>query len=326
MAQTLFKQLDGQLMRNTLKMGVATLITASIASWTDRIEYVWYPMMAVVIVVDDNDDQTVKAATSRILGTVTGGLVTCMVYILVGGWQGVLLSLLLMVPVLRALGWQSALGSAGLVCVLSLMVPSHAELDWSYVFNRALDTVIGCVVALGVSLLFWPRSAERELGLIDARLLSSLGEQLDRYSQWQQQGGARPEPLRLPPFSADLERLESLVNIERSGPRHRRLRRSGWERRVGLWRHAHFHWIAWERLLLALPDAASQPSDPMKQQIESLRGQLSGASRPMPRRVPAAWQRLASERTLPLLPLLALEEEWRQLHTSLGAIGRRRQC
>ena len=82
-AQTLFKQVDGQLMRNTLKMGVATLITASIASWTDRIEYVWYPTMAVVIVVDDNDDQTVKAATSRILGTVTGGLVTCMVYILV---------------------------------------------------------------------------------------------------------------------------------------------------------------------------------------------------------------------------------------------------
>ena len=325
-ATSLLARLDAPLMRNTLKMGVAALLTAAIAVWSERIEFVWYPLMAVVIVVDDNDDQTIKAASSRILGTITGGLVTFLVHTLVGGWQGVLLSLLLMVPVLRALGWQSALGTAGLVSVMFLMVPSHADLNWQYVFNRALDTVVGCVVALGVSLLFWPRSAERELDQIDARLLRSVGEQLDRYSQWQRLSGSRPNPLNVAALSADLERLEALVNQERSGPRHRRLQRSGWVVRLGLWRHAHFHWIAWERLLQALPPSLNDPAAPMEQQIDALRGQLGGAARSMPRRDPQPWQVLAKARQLPLLPLLALEEEWRQLHAGLGQLGRGRPC
>ena len=326
MATPLLRRLDAQLLRNTFKMGVAALLTAGIASWTERLEFVWYPMLAVVIVVDDNDDQTIKAASSRILGTITGGLVTFLVHTLVGDWQGVLLSMLLMIPVLRMLGWQSALGTAGLVSVMFLMVPSHEVLNWQYVFNRAIDTAVGCVVALVVSLLFWPRSAERELKQIDARLLNNIALQLDRYSQWQQQQGARPESLIVAPFSADVDRLETLVNLERSGPRHRRLSRSGWGNQLGMWRTVHFHWIAWERLLQALPLSASEPSEPMRKQIEALRAQANGAAQTTPRRNPAAWHHLASERQLPLLPLLALEEEWRQLHASLGAIGRRRQC
>ena len=139
MATPLFARLDALLVRNTLKLAVAALLTASVAVWAERIEYVWYPLMAVVIVVDDNDDQTIQAATSRILGTITGGLVTFLVHAVVGGWQGVLLSMLLMIPVLRTLGWQSSFGTAGLVSVMFLMIPSHEALNWSYVFNRGLE-------------------------------------------------------------------------------------------------------------------------------------------------------------------------------------------
>jgi len=52
---------DALLVRNSLKMFTAVFITAAIALWFERIEFVWYPLMAVVIVVDDNDDHTVKA-------------------------------------------------------------------------------------------------------------------------------------------------------------------------------------------------------------------------------------------------------------------------
>ena len=68
--------MDALLVRNSLKMFTAVFITAAIALWFERIEFVWYPLMAVVIVVDDNDDHTVKAATARVMGTVVGGLVT----------------------------------------------------------------------------------------------------------------------------------------------------------------------------------------------------------------------------------------------------------
>ncbi|MFY7949821.1 MAG: oligosaccharide flippase family protein, partial [Gemmatimonas sp.] len=47
-----------------------------------------------------------------------------------------LVSLVLMIPVLQGLGWQSALGTASLISIMFLMIPSHVALNWDYVFNR----------------------------------------------------------------------------------------------------------------------------------------------------------------------------------------------
>lgn len=310
------------LLRNSLKLFVAVFITAAIASWTERIQFLWYPLMAVVIVVDDNDDHTIQAATSRIAGTVIGGLITFLVHTILAGWIGVLVSLLLMIPVLNRLGWQNALGTAGLTSVMFLMIPSHAALNWDYVFNRGLDTVVGCVVALVVSLLFWPHNSASELKAADHRLRQRLCSQLQAYSDWLDQRRSRPLPLDPAPLSNDLQRLEQLVARERSGPRHQALRRSGWERRLRLWQLAHFHWIAWERLLAGLPEQPSQRAAPLVQVVAGLRRQLGGEPAPTPRRQPQRWQQLAQQLQLPLLPLLALEEEGRPLHACLGGLNR----
>ena len=316
--------MDPQLLRNSLKMAVAVFITAAIAVWCERIEFIWYPLLAVIMVVDDQDDQTVQAAMGRILGTLVGGLVTFLVHTLLSGWPGVLVSLLLMIPVLRAFGWQSSLSTAGLLSVMFLMIPSHVALNWDYVFNRALDTVVGCVVAIGVGLLFWPRTSYHELRAADGRLRQSLAAQLQRYEHWLQGPPALPlpAPLNVAPLSADLARIETLVNRERSGPRHRRLRASGWERRLMLWRQAQQHWIAWERLLHGLPPGLDGDCQPLASGIRALARQLAGGTQPTPARDPATWCALAQARGMPLLPLLALAEEQRPLHASLGAIGR----
>ena len=121
--------MDALLVRNSLKMFTAVFITAAIALWFERIEFVWYPLMAVVIVVDDNDDHTVKAATARVMGTVVGGLVTFVVHTSLSGWVGVLVSILLMIPVLRLFGWQSGLSTAATLSVMFLMIPRYEALD-----------------------------------------------------------------------------------------------------------------------------------------------------------------------------------------------------
>ena len=316
--------MDAPLLRNSLKMAVAVFITAAIAVWSERVAFIWYPLLAVIMVVDDQDDQTVQAAMGRILGTLVGGLVTFLVHTLLSGWQGVLVSLLLMIPVLRAFGWQSSLSTAGLLSVMFLMIPSHVALNWDYVFNRALDTVVGCVVAIGVGLLFWPRTSYHELNAADGRLRQDLAAQLARYEHWLQGPPAqpRPTPLNVVPLSSDLQRIETLVNRERSGPRHRRLRASGWERRLRLWRQTQQHWIAWERLLSSLPPGLDGNCQPLASSIQALAQQLAGSTQATPPRNPAPWCELAQERGLPLLPLLALAEELRPLHASLGAIGR----
>jgi uncharacterized membrane protein YgaE (UPF0421/DUF939 family) len=292
------------------------------ASHFERIAFVWYPLLAVVIVVDDNDEQTIAAARSRILGTVAGGLVTFLVHTILSGWIGVLVSLLLMIPLLQLLGWQSALGTAGLTSVMFLMIPSHAALNWDYVFNRGLDTVVGCVVAILVGLLFWPQNSSSELTAADHHLRRSLQTQLQAYSDWLAQRRSKPNPLNTAPLTNDLQRIEQLVAQERKGPRHQALKRSGWEQRLRLWQLAHFHWIAWERLMAGLPEKQTLQADLLRHAVEELQRQLSGEPGPTPGRDPQRWQQLAQQLQLPLLPLLALTEEARPLHACLGGLNR----
>ena len=313
-----------QLLRNSLKLFVAVFLTATIASWTERIEFVWYPILAAIIVVDDNDEQTIQAAAARILGTVLGGLITFLVHTMLSGWIGVLVSLVLMIPVLQVLGWQSALGTAGLTSIMFLMIPSHVALNWDYVFNRAVDTVVGCVVAILVGLLFWPRDSYRELSLTDQRLRSSLAGQLQRYRHWLEEQGARPGPLDPATLTSDLLRLEQLVSRERSGPKHRRLRSSRWEQRLRLWQLTHFHWIAWERLMANLPEQPLQAAPLFHGCVEGLQRQLLAEPSPTPGRRSEQWQELAQQQRLPLLPLLALGAELRPLHACLGGLNRLR--
>jgi uncharacterized membrane protein YgaE (UPF0421/DUF939 family) len=315
--------LDAALLRNSLKLAVAALVTATIAVHFERIEFVWYPLLAVVIVVDDNDDHTVQAATGRVMGTVLGGLITFLVHTALSGWMGVLVSLVLMVPALQLLGWQSALGTASLTSIMFLMIPSHVALNWDYVFNRALDTAVGCLVAIAVGLLFWPRNALAEMAEADGRLRRQLSGQLERYGDWLERGHARPRPLDPAPLGSDLQRLEQLLDQERAGPRHHAIKWGNWEQRLRLWQLTHFHWLAWERLLAELPEPQIKAAQPLRQAVLALGQQLLGVDpRPTPPRQPQLWRQLAAHQQLPLLPLLALAEEWRPLHACLGGLRR----
>ena len=161
---------------------MAAFVTAALSLWFERIAYVWYPMLAVVTVMEDGDDLSLKAARVRVFGTITGGLVTFLVHTVLAGWQGVLVSLMLMLPLLRWLGWQPAAGTATLVSLMFLMIPSHVALNWDYVFNRTLDTAVGCVIAILVGLLslrlFWPDLAVEGNRQRLRRFLADLGAAL----------------------------------------------------------------------------------------------------------------------------------------------------
>ncbi|MEB3234525.1 MAG: FUSC family protein [Cyanobacteriota bacterium] len=295
------------LLRKSFKLAIASFITAAIAVFFQRIEFVWYPLLAVVVVVDDNDEQTVAAARSRILGTIVGGLVTFLVHSILAGWIGVMVSILLMVPVLRLLGWQSGLSTAALVSVMFLMIPGHAELNWNYVFNRALDTSVGCGVALAVGLLLWPRDRMRQLGCADAELRGLLQRQLQAYGLWLAGQAPRPAPLSMADLGARLASMQRWIELERRGPHSRLLQRQRWGQRQMLWRLVVNHWLQWERLLVDVqPDAQLQAS------LETLIDQLQHSGLlPLPQlqaRVTQPWQWAASAAPRPL-PYLAVKAE-----------------
>lgn len=306
--------LNPELLRKSLKLAVAAFITAAVAFHFQRIEFVWYPLLAVVVVVDDNDEQTVQAARARILGTVGGGLVTFLVHSVVSGWLGVMLSILLMAPVLRALGWQAGLGTGALVSVMFLMLPEHERLNWEYVFNRALDTSVGCVIALAVGLLFWPRNRLRELAITEEQQLQQLQQQVAAYRDWLDAGGSRPTPLPPVSLSAKLARMNQWVQLEQTGPHRSWLRRQRWRQRLLVWRTVQHHWVQWERLL-----RDAEPSEALQASLEQMQRVLEQQRQPDLHLALAPWQQAAERSPRPLL-LLAIAEELQPLLAALGTI------
>ncbi len=318
---------------------MAAFLTAALSLWFERIAYVWYPMLAVVTVMEDGDDLSLQAARVRVFGTITGGLVTFLVHTVLSGWQGVLVSLLLMLPLLRWLGWQSAAGTATLVSLMFLMIPSHVALNWDYVFNRTLDTAVGCVIAILVGLLFWPRRGVDRLMRLELGLRNGYLAQLERQRDWLEGRGERPLPLPPARLSHDLVAMEQLVAEERRGPHGRRLQGQRWPQRLQLWGAVQHHWVQWERLLAGLPDRlrpepspggedgdGGGSSDPLAAALACMGALLQGGSLPPPALDPRPWQTLAQIRSLPLLPLLALAQELHPLMASLRTLSLVTRC
>ena len=317
------------MLRNSLRLGVAAFLTAALSLWFERIAYVWYPMLAVVTVMEDGDDLSLQAARVRVFCTITGGLVTFLVHTLLSGWPGVLVSLLLILPLLRWLGWQSAAGTATLVSLMFLMIPSHVALNWDYVFNRTLDTAVGCVIAIVVGLLFWPRRGFDRLLRLEAGLRQGYAAQLEQQRNWLEGRGVRPQPLPPALLSRDLVAMEQLLAQERRGPHGQRLQRQHWSQRLQLWGAVQHHWVQWERLLGGLPDRLRpdpEPGNPLRAGMASIAALLRGESFPVLAPGPGPWQSLARRRSLPLLPLLALAQEQHPLLASLRTLSLVARC
>ena len=317
------------LLRNSLKMATAIFITTALAEHFDHIQYVYYSLTGTLFAVDDNDDQTWKAGASRILGTIVGGLITFWVHTIASGWGGVLLSLLFMIPVLRMLGWSSGLGTAATICVMFLMIPSYTELNWDYVFNRTLDTALGCAVGIGTNVLFWPKNHHTELQTIEASLRSGLLNQIQGYRAWMTDQKPRPDPLSPAQFSEGLQRMKQLVTMEQTGPAAHQLNRRRWPQRLMLWQQVGLHWVQWERLVAASDLPTPMGIDhPLRRGLEGMANLLMGQRAGAPA-TSRDWNALAQPSGRPLLLLLALAEELKPLQANLRSLshgGRSRPC
>jgi uncharacterized membrane protein YgaE (UPF0421/DUF939 family) len=245
---------NGNLLRQSLRLGLSVLITCAIAQHFQRITYLWYPLLAVTFVVDDQDDNSLRAARGRILGTVTGGLVTFVVHTILTGWIGILVSLLISIPLLRRLGWSSGLSTAAVITIMFLGIPGYSLLNWSYVFNRSVDTVVGIVVALLMGRLFWPKNRLARMQELSDGLLTILHHRLNAHSAAFQGRGPAPEPIDSEAITRSLLELQRLINVEESlGPRHsQRLRQRRWPQRMSLLRCLQVRWLLVERLLESL--------------------------------------------------------------------------
>ena len=104
------------LSRSSLRAAIKITLAAALAgAWALRfsqVEFVWYPLLAVVMCMDETDTRVVAAARARVLGTIAAGLVSFLVHTLLEGWLGLTVTLLIVVPLLRLFKWQASLATA----------------------------------------------------------------------------------------------------------------------------------------------------------------------------------------------------------------------
>jgi len=314
--------LTSPVLRAALKYGLAAALAGTLAMNRKDVEFAWYPLLAVVMCMDETDTRVLAASRTRVLGTLTGGLVGGLVHMVLSGWVGLTVSLLLVVPLLRLLGWQSSRGLGMLVCSMLFLIERYTEQNWAYVGSRILDTLIGIGAVLVVSFLFWPVDRLAEIRSIDAQLRRFITPRLEEIRRGLKEPGPLLERPSLPLIGSRLNlRLAQLVGDELRSAPGGRAHRQHWRQRHLLWERIHHHSLQVERLARLLPPGALTNAD--TPWLDGLPAMLvSGGNAEVPA-LPSRQSlvRLASGHQLPPLLLLGLDDELQRLVRSLHSLA-----
>ena len=135
-----------------------------------------------------------------------------------------------------------------------LGIHDYTLLDWNYVLNRSIDTLVGICVALVISHLLWPKDRLKRMEELHELLMATLNQRMFQHMQALQGLTPMPAPLNPVSLTRNILEIQRLMNIEQQlGPRRRdQLTRLRWNQRISLWRSLQSHWILIERLLDSL--------------------------------------------------------------------------
>lgn len=117
-----------------------------------KLEFPIYAIIAAVIVLDLSAAETRTLALRRIAGTVVGSVLGAVLSVLLP--HGVLtmgLGIFLAMFLTHALGLTAAARIAGYVCAIVLL--EYTANPWDYAMWRFVETILGIIVALLVSLV-----------------------------------------------------------------------------------------------------------------------------------------------------------------------------
>ena len=246
-------ELNQQALKNAIKYFVAAAIAGSIALATDQVSFIWYPLLAVVMCMDETETRVIAASRGRMLGTVAAGVVGFVVHTVLQGWVALTVSLLILVPILRWCRWQAGLATGVVLLSMLFLVAEYSSLDWLYILNRTIDTLIGVLVAILVSNLLWPINRLAEIYSLDLKLRQLLSKRLLNIQQLLFGTASAPEAQLPLEGSRLIGQLSQLVNDELRSRPHGAATQKHWRQRCILWERVNHHSMQLLRLISWLP-------------------------------------------------------------------------
>ena len=313
-------ELNQQALKNAIKYFVAAAIAGSIALATDQVIFIWYPLLAVVMCMDETETRVIAASRGRMLGTVAAGVVGFFVHTVLQGWVALTASLLILVPILRWCRWQAGLATGVVLLSMLFLVAEYSSLDWLYILNRTIDTLIGVLVAILVSNLLWPINRLAEIYSLDLKLRQLLSKRLLNIQQLLFGTASAPEAQLPLEGSRLIGQLSQLVNDELRSRPHGAATRNHWRQRCILWERVNHHSMQLLRLISWLPatfDGLEQ--GPWLNKLhQSLNTKLDVTELNSTNR--RQLLKVASQTNIPPLLLLAVEDELHRLISSIKSL------
>ena len=313
-------ELNQQALKNAIKYFVAAAIAGSIALATDQVSFIWYPLLAVVMCMDETETRVIAASRGRMLGTVAAGVVGFFVHTVLQGWVALTASLLILVPILRWCRWQAGLATGVVLLSMLFLVAEYSSLDWLYILNRTIDTLIGVLVAIAVSNLLWPINRLAEIYSLDLKLRQLLSKRLLNIQQLLFGTASAPEAQLPLEGSRLIGQLSQLVNDELRSRPHGAATRNHWRQRCILWERVNHHSMQLLRLISWLPATFNglEQGPWLNKLHQALNTKLDVTELNSTNR--RQLLKVASQTNIPPLLLLAVEDELHRLISSIKSL------
>ena len=313
-------ELNQQALKNAIKYFVAAAIAGSIALATDQVIFIWYPLLAVVMCMDETETRVIAASRGRMLGTVAAGVVGFFVHTVLQGWVALTASLLILVPILRWCRWQAGLATGVVLLSMLFLVAEYSSLDWLYILNRTIDTLIGVLVAILVSNLLWPINRLAEIYSLDLKLRQLLSKRLLNIQQLLFGTASAPEAQLPLEGSRLIGQLSQLVNDELRSRPHGAATRNHWRQRCILWERVNHHSMQLLRLISWLPASFNglEQGPWLNKLHQALNTKLDVTELNSTNR--RQLLKVASQTNIPPLLLLAVEDELHRLISSIKSL------
>lgn len=209
--------------RDSLRAAVAFGLAVLIARLA-RLDHAFWAVLGSISVLRTSVTGAGRTAVQAIAGTVIGFVVVVPLMILVGDNPP---GLWLLLPVAVAIAayssstWPLAAGQAAFTVLVVVLFNLIEPTGWKVGAVRVLDVATGCLVALLVSLLFWPRGARAAVRQALAELFRASAAYLQACFDRALASTSRPSPLAAQDGAIDaLRRAREALGdlLEERGP------------------------------------------------------------------------------------------------------------
>jgi uncharacterized membrane protein YccC len=254
--------LSGAQWRYCTKVGIAAALGFLLAQGGEN-QYAVYSSITAALIVGTSIGEDLATCSSRVKGTLAGMIAGMLVGALLGpSTLAVALGVTLTALLTLAFGWGVPVARVGVtLCIVTLV--AHGANVVEYDMVRALNTLIGVVIGLAVSIFVWPVRSRDEMPGALQRVLEAAATLLE--------AGTRGDPELRPLQSKLYDAIATVVKIAREAKLERRVELDTGAPEAHALRVVQ---LGLDVLAAALAEECRVPEAPSKSALDALRRRL----------------------------------------------------